>query len=335
MSKGLPLWLIVFVLLFAGAWVLKGYSLFLVSQALAYTCCLWGLTIITGRGRMVTVGHGAFFAIGAYVAAILMSATGAHYGVAILLAAVLCAALGYVFALPAVRLERHNLAIATLALAMSVPLIAKRFPSLTGGSSGIMLPAIAPPRGIPMTGGQWQYVVSLGCTLVCFVIAFCHVSGHRGRVLTALADNELSAAATGINVNRLKAYYFAVGTGLAGAGGALSAIQVQFVSPDSYELGVSIAFLTAVVIGGASRLAGAMLGGIFLIYAPTLVRLLSANGTSISPDLVYGILLIGVLFVLPGGLASIPARLRQSFGQPRSGAAVPEREVAGGNCVGS
>jgi branched-chain amino acid transport system permease protein len=328
----------VFAALFAGTWLLKGYSLFLVGQALAYACCLFGLTIITGRGRMVTVGHGAFFAIGAYTAAILMSRLGVPYPAAIGVAAIVCFALGYCFAVPAVRLERHNLAIATLALAMSVPLVAKRFSAITGGAAGIMLPGVRRPAGMPMTAGQWQYLFSLGCALVCFAIAWLHVSGHRGRILTALADNELSAAATGINVNRMKAYYFAIGTFLAGAAGALSAMQVLFVNPDSYGLGVSIAFLTAAVIGGASRLVGALLGGVFLIYAPTLVRGLSANGTAVSPDLVYGVLLIVVLFILPDGLASIPSLLnrtiRRSAMRRQPQAAPREREAAFGNRLG-
>jgi branched-chain amino acid transport system permease protein len=327
-------WLMVFAALFAGTWVLKGYALFLVGQALAYMCCLLGLTIITGRGRMVTVGHGAFFAIGAYTAAILIARLGVPYPAAIGIAALGCFGLGYCFALPAVRLERHNLAIATLALAMSVPLVAKRFSAITGGAAGIMLPGLRPPAGIPVTAAQWQYLFSLGCTLVCFAIALCHVAGHRGRILTALADNELSAAATGINVNRMKAYYFAVGTLLAGAAGALSAMQVLFVNPDSYGLGVSIAFLTAAVICGASRLAGALLGGVFLIYAPTLVRALSANGAAVSPDLIYGVLLIVVLFILPDGLASVPSLLTRAIRQAPLRRRPPEREAAFGNRPG-
>ncbi|CAM5426099.1 branched-chain amino acid transport system permease protein [Aquamicrobium terrae] len=321
-------WVALTVAMAAGTWILKGYSLFVVSQAMAYTCALWGLTIITGRGRMVTVGHGAFFAIGAYCAAISITSGGLHYVSALLLAALVCFALGYIFALPAVRLDRHNLAIATLALAMSAPQVAKRFSGITGGSAGIMIPGIKTPFGMSLTSGQWLYLFSVLVTAVCFVATVIHVYGHRGRMLTALADNEFSAAATGINVGGMKAYFFAVGCALAGAGGALSALQVQFVNPESYGLSVSIALLTAIVIGGSSRLPGAILGAIFLIYSPNLVRALSANGNQISPDLVYGFILIAVLFVLPDGLASLPRTLTHL--RKRMMARAPSLQLDGG-----
>jgi len=296
--------------------LLAGYQLYQMTLCLIYATALLGLVILMGRTGLISIGHSASFGIGAYTTMILVSRAHLSYGLTLIPAAAVAFATGYAFAVPTTRLRGHNLGIVTLGLGLSLPQILKRFNWLTGGLNGLLIAKPAPPAGFRLTSDQWIYFVCLAVTAIAFWLGWNLLRGRIGRALTAIHDHELAAAAMGIDLWRTKTMAFAVGSTFAGLAGALYAIAVQFVSPDSFQIAVSINFLVAAVVGGIGAVAGALVGGLFLQFVPSVVQLWA---TRFPPDVIFGALLIAVLFALPEGVVGYAqARARRRAVRPAS-----------------
>ena len=311
------------VKVFAGLFVLLGlpfvasdFTSFQFTLAIIYAIALLGLNILVGYNGQISLGHGAFFAIGAYTAAILIDKAGIPYYATIPIAALICFGVGFLFGLPALRLEGLYLALATLALALVVPQLLRFGPLevFTGGVQGITLDKPVAPFGLPLSEDQWLYFFVLMIAAVMFWAGRNLVRGRIGRAMVAIRDHHISAETMGINTALIKSATFGVSALYTGVAGALSAIVVAFVAPDSFELFLSIALLVGVVVGGLHSVSGAIYGGLFVQFVPNI----SEEISKAAPWAIYGVILILTMFFMPGGIAGFvrtaPAWLRKRLG---------------------
>ncbi len=293
------------------AFVAGDYQLFQATMVLSYAIALLGLNLLTGISGQVSLGHGAFYAIGAYSAAFLMEHHGLPYWLAPVAGAAVCFVAGYLFGRPALKLEGLYLALATFALGVVMPqlLKSKHLEPWTGGVQGLVLIKPDAPFGLPLTPDQWLYLFALGAAVLMFVIARNLMHSSSGRALRALRDHAMAASAMGVDVPHHKAMAFAVSAAFTGVGGALSAIAVQFVSPDSFTVFLSISLLVGIVVGGIGTLWGALFGAVFIMYVPALAEQVSKA----APWAVYGVVLILFMFVMPAGVVGLLQKLRNTL----------------------
>lgn len=309
---------LVLILAAAGiAFVAKGYILFQATMVLSYAIALVGLNLLTGYNGQISLGHGAFFAIGAYTVAIMMDKGGVAYWLTLPAAAAVCLAVGYAFGRPALKLQGLYLALATFALGVVTPQLLKykHLESWTGGVGGIVLMKPEAPFGIGLDSDQWFYLFSLGVTIVMFFIARNLIDSGTGRAIRAIRDHEMAAEAMGVDNRHYKAMTFGVSAAFTGVAGGLSAIAVQFVSPDSFTMFLSISLLVGVVVGGVGTLWGALFGAAFIMFVPTVAEQISKDAAWG----VYGAVLILCMFVMPGGVMGFIAKLRKRAGQDKDG----------------
>jgi len=279
--------------------VLSNFRLFQFTQVYVYAIALLGLNLLTGYNGQISLGHGAFFAIGGYVAAIMMDRWGVPYLWTLPVAAIVCLAAGFLFGLPALRLEGLYLALATFALALAVPQILKYFEHWTGGSQGIVLMKPGAPAGIPLNPDQWLYFLALILLLATFWLGGNLLRGRIGRAIVAVRDNPIAAQAMGVNTSLVKAGTFGISAAFTGLAGALSAVVVAFVAPDSYNFLLSITFLIGIVIGGLASVPGAIYGALFIQFVPNLAQ----DVSKAAPWAIFGVFLIVFMFAMPTGIA--------------------------------
>ncbi len=314
-SRSRPsIWLILMVLAaLAFPFLVKGYFIFQATMILSYAVALLGLNLLTGYNGQISLGHGAFYAIGAYTTAILMDKVGVPYWMTIPAAGAVCMLAGVLFGLPALKLEGLYLALATFALSVALPQLLKykHFEGLTGGVQGIVLIKPDAPFGLDLTADQWLYLVSLGVTIVMFWLARNLLESGVGRAITAIRDNPLSAETMGVNNRYYKATVFGLSAMYTGIGGSLSAIAVQFVAPDSFGMFLSISLLVGIVVGGLGTLSGAFYGAAFILLVPNFAE----NISKAAPWTVYGVVLILFVFVMPGGVVGLIRKTKHRLGE--------------------
>lgn len=291
---------------------ISDYRLFLVSTMIIASIAVLGLNLLTGFNGQFSLGHGAFYAVGAYAAAILMDQLNWPYWATIPAAAIVCFIVGYLFGLPALKLEGHYLALATFALALAVPQILKYkwLEGLTGGVQGIVLLKPEVPFGLPLSEDQWLYYFCLITMVILFWAAANMLDSRSGRAMMAIRDQNMAAETMGIDIALYKTVTFGISAAYTGIAGALSASAIAFVAPDSFNLFLSIKFLIGLVVGGIGSLAGSVIGGIFYVLVDNSAQALSQfikNDLGLQFDLsaytVFGILLIAIIYVMPMGVA--------------------------------
>jgi len=281
--------------------LLKNFTVFQLTQVMIYAIAILGLNLLTGFNGQFSLGHSAFYALGAYTAAILMDRFGVPYALTLPASGLVCLAVGFLFGLPAVRLEGLYLALATFALAVATPQLLKLslISPWTGGVQGIVIDKPDPPFDLPLSQDQWLYYFTLAVLLLLFFAASRLVASRSGRAFMAIRDNPLAAKAMGIDTALVKASAFGVSAAYTGVAGALGAIVVQFVAPDSFTFFLSVSFLVGLVVGGVGSIPGAIAGGFFVMFVPNLAEQIS-KGLAWA---VYGVILILVIYVMPTGAA--------------------------------
>jgi branched-chain amino acid transport system permease protein len=294
----------------------SGYQLFQLTMVLAYAMSVLGKNLTTGYGGQVSLGQGAFYAVGAYTAAILMDKWDVPYWATLPPAAIAAGIVGLMLGLPALRLGGLYLALVTFALALSVPQLLKYklFEDWTGGVQGIVILKPDAPFGLPLTPDQWLYLFALVVAVVFFIVGTNLVTSRIGRALKAIRDQPLAAEAMGIELARYKTLTFGTGALFTGIGGALGAIAVGFVSPDSFTLALSLSLFVGMVVGGAASISGAIYGALFIQFVPNIAEEISKA----APGAIYGVILIGFIFFAPGGFASLVAGWRRRFSAARA-----------------
>jgi branched-chain amino acid transport system permease protein len=284
---------------------LSNYRTFQFSMVLIYAIALLGLNILTGFNGQISLGHGAFYAIGAYVTAILMDKFGVPYWMCIPVAGAVCLAAGFLFGLPALRLEGIYLALATFALGVALPQLLKykHLEQWTGGVTGIVLNKPDPPFasifGLQLNADRWFFFFTLFVTLVMFILGWNLLRGRVGRALVAIRDQPIAASTMGIDNSLYKSLAFGVSAMYTGVAGALGGIAVAFVAPDSFTIFLSITLMVGMVIGGLASISGAFYGALFVQFVPNIADQISKA----APWAIYGILLITFMYVMPTGIA--------------------------------
>jgi len=281
--------------------VVSNYRTFQFTLVLVYAIALLGLNILTGYNGQISLGHGAFYALGAYCAAMLMDRAGAPYWATVPVAGAVCLAAGFLFGLPALRLEGLYLALATFALGVAMPQLLK-FHALekwTGGVQGIVIAKPPAPFGLPLNPDQWLYFFTLAITALMFILGWNLVRGRVGRALVAIRDQHIAAEAMGIHNSLYKSLAFGVSAMYTGVAGALGAIAVQFVAPDSFNIFLSIVFLVGIVVGGLASIPGALYGALFIQFVPNIADEISKA----APWAIFGVFMIAFVYLMPTGVA--------------------------------
>jgi len=282
---------------------MTSFITFQLTLVMIYGLAILGLNLLTGFNGQFSLGHSAFYGIGAYTAAILMDQADLAYYWTLPCAGALCFVVGFLFGLPALRLQGLYLALATFALATAMPQILKfhLLEPLTGGVQGIAILKPDPPAGVTLSADQWLYYFTLAVLLVMFFGAANLVKSRTGRAIMAIRDHPLAASAMGINTALYKTLTFGVSALYTGIAGALGAIAVQFVAPDSFTFLLSVSLLVGLVIGGVGSIPGSLVGGLFVLFAPNIAESVSSG----LAGAVYGVILLLVIYVMPSGAAGL------------------------------
>jgi len=294
-----------------------------------YFVALLGLNILTGYSGQITLGHAAFMAIGGYTAALLILGQSGfellgHQASHVLpqhgmraiftipIAGLVTGLIGYLFGIPALRLAGVSLALATLAVSVSLPALAKRFEHLTGGGGGLSLPLPHAPFGWHISTPHWLYYEAWVCAGILFVVAWLLVRGRVGRAWRAIRDGEIAAVSSGVSPAVYKTLAFGISAAYAGVAGALFAIQVSYINPDTFPVTLSLLLLASVVIGGLSSLSGVIVGALVLEFLPIYAQsppILHLHFAKQAGPVVFGITLMLIVLVIPGGAASLLGRV--------------------------
>jgi branched-chain amino acid transport system permease protein len=288
----------------------QGFVVFQLTQVMIYGLAILGLNLLTGFNGQFSVGHGAFYGLGAYVTAILMQRYGIAYYWTLPCSGAVCFIVGLLFGLPALRLQGLYLALVTFAAAVALPQLLKfhAFEDWTGGVQGIVVDQPDAPAFLHIDADQWLYYFTLAVLLIMFAGAANLVKSRTGRAMMAIRDHPIAAAAMGINPPLYKTLTFGVSALYTGVAGSLGALAVQFVAPDSFSLFLSINFLVGLILGGIGSLPGCLFGGLFVLYVPNIAAEVSRG----LAGAIYGVIMLLVIFVMPSGAAGF-ARLAVAY----------------------
>ncbi len=315
---------LVLIVALALPFVTSGYQTFQLSQVVIYAVALLGLNLLTGVNGQISLGHGAFFAIGGYAAAILIVKLHVPYVLAIPIAGLVCFVAGFLFGLPALRLGGLYLALATFALALATPQLLKfkAFDAYTGGVQGLLLTKPNAPFGLPLTRDQWLYFLCLAFAAPLFWAASNLVASRVGRALVAIRDHPIAAETMGVDAALYKTTTFGVSAAYTGVAGALMSVIVGFVSPDSFGLFLSLSFLVGIVVGGLASIPGVVVGALFIEFIPNFADSIAdvlGESAKAMPWAIYGLLLILIMYAAPSGAAGAGRKLVAALARRAAG----------------
>lgn len=291
-------WVAVVVLIAVTPWSFEDPDLQIFNYALATALAVIGLNLLTGFNGQISVGHGAFFGIGAYTTGILAADHGWPHLATLIPAALLCFAIGLLVGLPALRIQGAYLALVTLAMATVFPQVVIRYEETTGGARGLRVPFWDAPDSLELSREQFHFYVFAAIVLVGYLLVRNLVRSRMGRALIAVRDDETAAEVLGVDVAKVKVMAFGISAALAGVGGAMFAIAFRSLSPTLFGIVLSIEILTAVVVGGTATLIGPIVGAMFLEWSPEVI---DAGDGQVS-IMIFGALLILLMRVAPGGV---------------------------------
>jgi branched-chain amino acid transport system permease protein len=274
---------------------------------LVFAVAVLGLNLLVGYNGQISLGHGAFFALGAYAAALLIEKADVPYLATLPAAGAICFAVGYLFGVPALRLRGLYLALVTLGLAIATPQLIKRFDELTEGTQGLTVEQPAAPSWTGLADDQFLYLLTLAAAAIMFLGAWNLTRGPIGRAVKAVRDGEIAASTMGVDLAATKTRVFAVSAAYAGVAGALYVFALGFVAPEAFTLTISFAFLAAIVVGGLATITGALFGALFIEFVPVYASDVNDALTGV----IYGGVLIAFMWLLPEGAAGLPRRLRE------------------------
>ena len=311
MTVGLGTTLVVFALLVVMPLFVKNFIVFQMTTVLIYGIAILALNILTGGSGQFSLGQSAFYAVGAYTAAIMMEHMHINYVLTLPVAGIICFGFGFLFGFPALRLSGVYLALATFALAVAMPQLLKLgvFEHWTGGVQGLVVTKPDAPFGWKMSQDKWLYYFTLLVSTIIYILAVNLLRSRSGRALMAIRDNPIAASAMGVDLPLYKTLAFGVSAGFTGIAGALGAIVVQFVAPDSYTIQLAIALFLGMVVGGVGWLPGSLVGAAFIVFVPNIAEGIS-KGLS---GAVFGVFLIAVIFLVPHGARQVAYYLEHMF----------------------
>jgi branched-chain amino acid transport system permease protein len=288
------------------------------SLVVAYAVAVLGLNLVTGYSGQISLGHSAFFGLGAYTTAILVANERWAFYATLPVVFVAGGLVGFLVGLPALRIRGLYLALVTLALAIAFPSIAKssQLAKYTGGANGKTVNAFRlwkPPKWLPfeVTSDGWRFLVVSAIAALLFLAASNAVRSRVGRALVALRDNETGAVASGVRPAAGKTSAFAVSAAVAAVAGSLQVLAVPIVGPETGGFILAIELITGLVVGGVATISGAAFGALVIVWLPELTKTwggalpgFAADDGPLLANAVYGLLLIVLMFVMPGGVVS-------------------------------
>src|SRR5215475_253745 len=294
--QGLLLVAVVVVLLALPNFV-DNYMRYVMTRLFIYVLVALGLNLLTGYAGQVSLGHAAFFAIGAYTAAVLAESARWPSALCVAAAAAFTAVVGYLLGLPCLRLTGLYLAMATLGFTLIVQELLLQLAVITHGSEGMKVRPAA-LLGFTFDSDYRKYYLLLVVTALMLLFARTLVRGRTGRAFLAIRENERAAEAMGVDLDRYKTIAFAVSALYTGLAGALSAFMVGFLDPQEFSFFLSIQFITIIILGGLASLLGSVLGAAFLIILPEALA-----GLDVWQALVYGLIMVVTIIFMPFGLS--------------------------------
>jgi len=295
---------------------LNAFRDYQIAEIATYTTAVAGLTVLTGLSGQISLGHGAFMAIGGYTTALLLLHLSWPFVIVLLVSAAITAAAGGVVGVAAARLSGPYLAGATLMLGVALPSIASAYPGTFGGDQGLTVVFNAPAflgANFPLT--RWQAWVATATALVTLTLLASLSRGRIGRNWRAVRDDEVAAAVAGIDVARARVLAFVVSAACGGLAGSLLAVITALVAPGAFPITLSITLLTAAVIGGLGTLPGAVWGALVIVLVqPYITNVAYSHGLSATtsaniPIAAYGLILILIMLAFPQGLQGAVSRL--------------------------
>jgi branched-chain amino acid transport system permease protein len=297
--KRLTFWIILIAALSIFPLLCGDYTLYVMSLTLVHVILAIGLNITLGYAAQVSLCHASFFGMGAYTMALLL-AQGWNFWVILPLSGFIACFFGIIIGFPALKWKDHYLALITLAFNIITYLVTMQETEITGGPtgiSGISRPSIGPLR---FTSDVGFYYLLLFFTILAVLFSIWIINSKWGRAFKAIGLNDLAASAHGVNVRQYKLLAFAVGAFYAGAGGALFAPLLRYVSPDSFTFIASIEFIIMVVIGGIGRIEGPIIGAVIITMGPEILRM--AESVYL---IIYSLIVILILIFMRNGLVAI------------------------------
>ena len=282
----------------------KSYGVYLCTLFCVTLMATYGLNLTVGYAGQMSLGQAAFYGIGAYIAAISLKA-GVPFFVVLPLAAVVCFAVGLALGFPALRVQHHYLAFATLGFNILVYLVMRNEEKITGGTfgiSGIPRPSLF---GYSLDGVLPFFWFTLFFTVLLIGVLWWLLRSPWGRAFAALRDNPIRAESLGVNITAYTLLAFAIGAACAGVAGVFFAALVQFVEPAPFHFSASLMMLLAVIVGGSGRFFGPVVGTIVIVLLPEWLRFMQNWYLA-----VFGFAIVALMIWLPGGILSIPDRIR-------------------------
>lgn len=270
-----------------------------------WTIAAWGVRLIMSTGQL-TLGHAAYMAIGAYASALLVMKGGLSFWIAFPLAGLISALIALLIGYPTLRIKGVYFSIITFAFAEIIRLIIIHWPSLLGGYGGLTnIPAPQPFLNIRFTSRLPYYYLLLALALITYAVMVRIDQSRLGKIFSAIHESDSLAESIGINIMKYKIIAFCIGCFFAGLSGSFYAHYFNFTSPEFFTIWQSIYCLIFVIVGGAGHVFGPLLGSFFLTLIPEILRV-----TREYEPVIYALILILIMFLLPGGLISLPGRLK-------------------------
>ena len=283
---------------------LSGYHQALGAQVATFFIAVLGLNVLTGYTGQISIGHGAFMAIGGYTTAVLSRDHHTSLVLTMVASFGLCFVCGLLLGLPALRLSGVYLALATFALAVSVPQIPLKFSTYLGGSGGV--------QSSRTVSHLWLYGASWTAAATLFVLAWLILRGRTGRAFRAVRDSEIAATSSGVWLPVYKTLAFGISAAFAGVAGSLFVMGTNgFAQPNEFGVLLSLEILVGAAVAGLGSLWGVLAGAAFVGLLPTVSKDVPLIGSTHGQDVVFGLIVIAVMLLLPTGVAGLLARLRR------------------------
>ena len=284
--------------------LLSDYHVSLAAQVGIFFIAILGLNILTGYTGQISIGHGAFMAIGGYTTAVMSRDHHTNLVVTMLMAFAICFVVGLIVGLPALRLSGVYLALVTFALAISIPQIPLQYASFLGGSGGV--------QSSRTVDNLWIYAAAWTASAILFVLAWLILRGRTGRAFRAVRDSEIAAVASGVELPVYKTLAFGISAAYAGVAGSLFVLATNgFAQPSEFDVFLSLELLIGAAIAGLGSLWGILAGAAFVGLLPQISTSVPVIGAQHGRDVVFGAAVILVMLLLPDGFAGLLARIRR------------------------
>ncbi len=303
---GFGLGLLLFPLLAPHVSILSHYMDVMVFVGI-YSIMTIGLCLLMGYAGQISLGHAAFFGLGAYISGMVTTKYGINPWLCLLMGMIVSSVIAVIIGAPSLKLRGHYLAMATLAFCIIITIVFNENVELTGGPDGLAFIQGLSLMGYPLDSIAKYYYLVWSFVLVTLLLSLNVIRSRVGRAMRSIHGSELAASAMGVNISKYKIYVFVVSAGMASVAGSLYAHYLNFLSPASFDLFVSIKLLIMIILGGMHSIWGAVVGAVLITFLnyEWLHYFEEAEG------MIYGLIILVIIIFLPGGLVSVPGKVRR------------------------